>query len=70
MKKLVLSAILLAAATFSYAQVMVNGVDINKLDIQYIEIYAASGLGGCADQLRAGHDQHHDLFRSLYRPQG
>ncbi|MBK6903763.1 MAG: hypothetical protein IPH04_13410 [Saprospirales bacterium] len=45
MKKLVLSAILLAAATFSYAQVMVNGVDINKLDIQYIEIYAASGLG-------------------------
>ena len=46
MKKLIFLGFFLAMAICSRSQVMVNEVDINKLDIQYIEIYAASGIGG------------------------
>ena len=47
MKKLLLSAFfLLAITSFSRSQVMVDSVDINKLNIQYIEIYSASSIGG------------------------
>lgn len=45
MKHLLLTGFFLAIACLSYSQVMVDSVDINKLDIQYIELYAASSLG-------------------------
>ena len=46
MKKLMLSGILfLTLVCVSHAQVKVGEVDINQLGIQYIEIYAASGIG-------------------------
>lgn len=44
MKKLIFCCLLLGAAGLAQAQVMVNGVNINDLDIHYIEIYGATGL--------------------------
>ncbi|MCB0595448.1 MAG: hypothetical protein KDD28_15255 [Phaeodactylibacter sp.] len=38
MKKLILSAVMLAACTVAFAQVSVEGVDINALDIKYCEL--------------------------------
>jgi hypothetical protein len=44
MKKLIFCCLLVAAAGLAQAQVIVNGVNINDLDIHYIEIYGATGL--------------------------
>jgi len=45
MKHLLLACFFLGFAWSANTQVMVDSVDINKLDIQYIELYAASGIG-------------------------
>ncbi|MCB9284292.1 MAG: hypothetical protein H6563_09490 [Lewinellaceae bacterium] len=46
MKKLLFLGIWVIFAQLSQGQVMVGDVDINTLDIQYIEVHAAIGIGG------------------------
>lgn len=46
MKKLLLLAFLGILAHRGFSQVMVDDIDIETLDIQYMEVYGAVGLGG------------------------
>lgn len=54
MKKLWFLGLFISFSFLTHGQVIVNGVNINDLDIQYIEMHAPVGLGG---QVRINYGQ-------------